>query len=104
MITAKDILNLKSNRYKKIAFSCFKKEYIINNLEYVAYANSYYSYSDGFGLEKSSKDNCDTLYSLMEVIKYNRLTDDEKLIFWDDDGSIVNFEEVLELEDIILFI
>ncbi|MGL4571740.1 MAG: hypothetical protein ACRCVJ_11825 [Clostridium sp.] len=114
MITYKKLLDFNGDKEKKIVFTCFNKEYTLNNLEScIENANIVYSPSEGLEIYKDS----DVEFSLKEVLekihsdsdcKPNNIENlifwDENLIFWDEDCAMLIVEEIIELDEVILFI
>lgn len=108
MVTVKDFLDLNLHetelKHKKLAFTCFTKEFTLNNPEYIEYAEVSYTNSEGLELCMIGKEYADTAKTLENIIVSNKLNLDEPLIMWDiDDGDIINFNGMIELEDCLLF-
>ncbi|WP_195966796.1 hypothetical protein [Clostridium sp. 1001283B150210_160208_E6] len=108
MITVKDFLDLNPHKtelkHKKLAFTYFTKEFTLNNPEYIEYAEVVYTNSEGLELCIEDKKYADIVKVLEDIIIDNKLSLDEPIVTWDiDDGDIINFNGMVELEDCLLF-
>lgn len=108
MITVKDFLDLNPHKtelkHKKLAFTYFTKEFTLNNPEHIEYAEVSYTSSEGLEFSEIDREYADTIQTLGNIIVGNKLNLDEPIIMWDiDDGDIINFNGMIELEDCLLF-
>lgn len=110
MVTVNDILKIQNyrNKDKKLSFSCFTKEYTLQQLvisdSILNYAKVEYS-NEGLELCESSKENASTLEDLINLICTRNIPNDENLIMWGECCELINFDSIISyVNDALVFV